>query len=550
MITHLGPKAMNWLADTMTDIMHKGTYPQIWRHAKVIAILKPGKSPTEPSSYRPISLLCCLYKLLERIVLERISPYISPYIPPQQAGFRPQRNTNEQVLAQTTYIESGFEDKKKTGAVFIDLSAAYDTVWTGGLMFKLARMIPCRKTLKLLSTMTGTRQFHVVLGNTVSKTRKIKNGVPQGSVIAPSLFNVYISDMPQCQSFTLGYADDWGLAHQSKEWKEIEEVLSKDTTRLKEYFDKWYLRMNTTKSVSASFHLNNKEARKELNIFVEHTKLPADHNPKYLGVTLDRQLNYRKHLEGCANKIANRNSLMRRLARTSWGASQQVLRTSALALCYSVGEYCTPIWMRSPHVQLVDVKLRESMRIVTGCLKSTPTQWLPTLSAIAPPNLRRQEANQKMFMKIENASDSIPVKHVLDNAPKTSRLKSRKPFYNSKIENFDLKEEWKTEWKKDIPKGGDIIEDPTERMPGFLKSNRKHWVTSNRLLTRHGRTAANMRRWKLRETEDCRHCQGGPETTDHLVLECPITSLAGGYETILTSGDDFKEWADRFNLEV
>ena len=111
-----------------------------------------------------LSLLFCLYKLLERIVLTRITLYIDPHIPVQQAGFRPQRGTTEQVLALTTHIESGYERKLKTGAVLIDLSAAYDTVWTGGLMLKLAKLIPCRKILKILSVMTGTRQFHVVIG--------------------------------------------------------------------------------------------------------------------------------------------------------------------------------------------------------------------------------------------------------------------------------------------------------------------------------------------------------------------------------------------------
>ena len=100
---------------------------------------------------------------------------MDPLIPKEQAGFRQQRSTAEQVIALTFYIETGFENRKKTGAVLIDLSAAYDTVWTGGLMYKLAKAIPCRKTLRLLSKMTGTRHFHVILGGDKSRTRKIKN---------------------------------------------------------------------------------------------------------------------------------------------------------------------------------------------------------------------------------------------------------------------------------------------------------------------------------------------------------------------------------------
>ena len=108
-------------------------------------------------------------------------------------------------------------------------------------MLKLAKVIKCRKTLDLLSTITGTRQFHVVLGGTTSKTRRIKNGVPQGSVLAPILFNIYIRDLPETSSMKLGYADDWVLAHQSKHWEDLERVLSSDMNKMKDDFDRWYL---------------------------------------------------------------------------------------------------------------------------------------------------------------------------------------------------------------------------------------------------------------------------------------------------------------------
>jgi len=97
------------------------------------------------------------------------------------------------VLAVTNHIEAGFEMKKKTGAAFIDLSAAYNTVWQQGL--KLAQIIKCKKILRILARMTGMRRFYVCLGDDTSKTFTLKNGVPQGSVIAPTLFNVYLTEM-------------------------------------------------------------------------------------------------------------------------------------------------------------------------------------------------------------------------------------------------------------------------------------------------------------------------------------------------------------------
>ena len=104
--------------------------PKIWRKVKVIAIEKPGKDPKLVASYRTISLLSVCYKFLERLVLQRISPTVETILSPDQAGFRKNRSTCDQVAAAlTTFIENGYQQNLKTGAVFLDLTAAYDTIW-------------------------------------------------------------------------------------------------------------------------------------------------------------------------------------------------------------------------------------------------------------------------------------------------------------------------------------------------------------------------------------------------------------------------------------
>ena len=112
------------------------------------------------------------------------------------------------MLAVANHVKAGFEMKKKTGAAFTDLSAANDTVWQQGLMLKLAQIVKCKKILRILARMTGMRRFYGCLGDDTSKTFTLKNGVPQGSVITPTLFNVYLSDMPETKSLKFGYADD------------------------------------------------------------------------------------------------------------------------------------------------------------------------------------------------------------------------------------------------------------------------------------------------------------------------------------------------------
>ena len=140
----------------------------------MIAIRKPGKPLDDPTSYRPISLVCCYYKLLERWLLRRLAPIFVSVIPPEQAGFRKKRKTCDRVLALTSYIESWFLKKLKTGAVLNDLSAAYDTVWQAGLMMKLSKAIKCRTTIRLIASLISQRNFRLFIGNQVSRKRTLK----------------------------------------------------------------------------------------------------------------------------------------------------------------------------------------------------------------------------------------------------------------------------------------------------------------------------------------------------------------------------------------
>ena len=108
----------------------------------MIAIEKPDKDPSLPANYRPISLLSVFYKLLERLALQHIPLTVERLLSPDQAGFRKGRSTCDQVATLTTFIKNGFQQNLKTCAVFLDLAAAYDTVWHTGLLYKLSKSMP------------------------------------------------------------------------------------------------------------------------------------------------------------------------------------------------------------------------------------------------------------------------------------------------------------------------------------------------------------------------------------------------------------------------
>jgi len=210
--------------------------PKIWTRALVVAIPKPEKPLGDPKSYRPISPLCVPFKILERLIYARVETIIDPLLPQEQAGFRHGRSSVDQVTLLTQDIEDSFSAKKQAGAVFVYLTAAYDTVWHRGLTCKLLRLLPDRHMVRMIMEMVSNRSFTLTTGNGQrSRLRRLKNGVPQGYVLALLLFNIYISDLPTTISRKYAYADDPAIMHADGDWQAVEGAQSKDMAMLGEY---------------------------------------------------------------------------------------------------------------------------------------------------------------------------------------------------------------------------------------------------------------------------------------------------------------------------
>ena len=256
------------MVTTMVNaILKTQKFPKLWRKSKVIAILKPGKDSTFPKSYRPISLLCHTYKLFERMILNRLNPLIETMIIDQQAGFRPGKSTTGQLLNLTQHIEDGYERRVVTGTVFVDLSAAYDTISHKLLLNKIYRMTSDIKFTDLIGNMPSNRRYFVELNGQKSRWRNQKNGLPQGSVLSPVLFNIYTNDQPihkDTRSFI--YADDLCIATQDASFEKTESTLSAALDSIGDYYEKNHLRANPDKTQTCVFHLRNRKANRQLNI--------------------------------------------------------------------------------------------------------------------------------------------------------------------------------------------------------------------------------------------------------------------------------------------
>ena len=264
-IKHFGEATLRWLPQMMNSILKTQKFPKLWRKSKVIAILKPAKDSTLPKSYRPISLLCHTYKLFERMILNRLNPLIETMIIDQQPGFRPGKSTTGQLLNLTQHIEDGYERGVVTGTVFVDLSADYDTISHTLLLNKINRMTSSSHISS--GTCSSNRRYFVELNGQKSRWRNQKNGLPQGSVLSPVLFNFYTHDQPihkDTRSFI--YGDDLCIATQDESFEKTESTISAALDSIGDYYEKNHLRANPDKTQTCVFHLRNRKANRQLNI--------------------------------------------------------------------------------------------------------------------------------------------------------------------------------------------------------------------------------------------------------------------------------------------
>ena len=137
-LIHCGPRCLEWLRGFYSNYFSNLTIPKIWRNATVIAIPKFNKPTDDPKNYRPISLFCVPFKLLEKLLLARLEPIIFPHLPDEQAGFRRGRSIVHQIVNLTDDIEEAFGKGHKAGVILVDVIAVYDTVWHQGLTLKLS----------------------------------------------------------------------------------------------------------------------------------------------------------------------------------------------------------------------------------------------------------------------------------------------------------------------------------------------------------------------------------------------------------------------------
>ena len=276
---------------------------------------------------------------------------------------------------------------------------------------------------------------------------------------------------------------------------------------------------------------------------------------------LDTALTYHHHLEALRKKLPTNVSLLSRLACLGWGAGAKTLSTAALSLIYSTAEYCAPAWCRSAHTRLIDSVLNDALRIVIGCLRSTPTYNLTVLSDIQPAELRRQGAT----LSLTNSS-SLDPGHILHchltepQAVSKGILKSRHSFVPAARKLLHNLSElgiravkgrnltWDTEYSKSMSALCVYIPRVSTRPIG-MSLTKTVWVKLNRLNTSVWSFGSSMHKQGLASSAKCEY-GASKQTADHIILTCPIHCTPRRIMDLTVLDDETKCWLNPITASI
>ena len=408
LLKNLSKKSIAQLTYIINAIFKYEYFPKYWKRANVIPIPKPGKDKKDPVNYRPISLLPTLSKITEKIILRKLKNYEEKHnlTIDIQFGFRKRHNTVQQVVRIVNDISIHFNKDKVTVLALLDIQKAFDKVWIDGLIYKMIMQKYPKNIIKLIHSYMVERNFKVVYNSACSGLKQIKAGVPQGSVLGPQLFKIYLNDIPEFDRTKLAlFADDTAIYTHSFNAIVAAKQIQIHIYILEKYYDKWKININPDKTEIIVFSKKIKDSKILTPVTVYNKKIVPTNSVKYLGVHLDSRLTYRHHIK------------------------------QALRKAYSVLKKIYSLMVKNSPVQTKNKRL-----IYTSILRPVVMYAAPVWCATAPTNIKslqvfqnkclRLAFNRDRYERISNLHNDAQLPLISEYIREISQA-----FYTNKIKN-------------------------------------------------------------------------------------------------------------------
>lgn len=388
-----------------------GYLPQEWKIGIVCPIPKPGRDLSLISSYRPITMLSCVGKLMERILKRRIEHFLesNKAFSPQQCGFRKRRSCID-ILAALKYQISDALDRKQTCIVtYLDLESAYDCVWHQGVLQKIKQLGINDFILNWLVNYLSDRRSKVRIGNATSDEKLVNVGLPQGAVLSPILFNIMTHDIPKSDDIEIYcYADDITMLTRADTAAQAQVKMQNYLDQLMRWLEEWKFILNPTKCAFQVY--TNKRTVPEITLIMAGQNLDQKIQQRILGIIFDApKLKFTHHINYLRNDGMRRLCIMRSISSNSWGASRNLLRRVYISYVRSKIEYGSVILdeLNNTLQQKINVVQNSALRVILGARKTSPILSLEVEAHVEPLDVRFRFLFLKWYAKMMYSPQDI-----------------------------------------------------------------------------------------------------------------------------------------------
>ena len=325
----------------ISSSLQQGVFPTKLKCAKVIPLHKGG-SKTEISNYRPISLLSCFSKIYEKIMHARLTKFLkeNSIIYGSQYGFRSGHCSEHALLEAQNKIVKALERKQIAVLLLLDFSKAFDMVDHNILLRKLEHYGIRGVCLSWFQSYLSNRQQYVAVDNCASEKHTLKYAVPQGSILGPTLFILYINDLPNIDRFTeyIFFADDANLIITGNTYEEVNNKVNTLLQNVQNWVVQNGLKLNISKT---KYMIFTNKARQDINVNISGVRVEQSTSERFLGVMIDSNLNWIRHINLLSTKISRNAGILYKLKGL---VPDTTLKTIYNSFVQSHLNYCSTVW--------------------------------------------------------------------------------------------------------------------------------------------------------------------------------------------------------------